>query len=170
MKRAKENVQKAFSLLEVLIALVIMSIGMLGIARMLLISHKSTSSSYLRQQAIQSGYDIIDRMRANRPLALSGNYNTNNLVTSGAPSIPNAPSTDCTSAICSPTQLAIYDIWYWLAHDVSQLPNGCGAVIAVAAGVNTVVTVTVQWDDSPAQKNLGTSNPTPTQYIIQSAL
>lgn len=52
-----------FALLEVLIALVVLAFGMIGIAGMLLVAHKANSSSYLKQQAVQSAYDIIDRVR-----------------------------------------------------------------------------------------------------------
>jgi type IV pilus assembly protein PilV len=97
----KSNNRKAsgFSLFEVLIALIILAIGMLGIADLLMIAHKSNSSNYIRQQAIQSAYDIIDHIRANRQAAIDGNYTISNLTTSGAPSAPSAPSTMCASCL-----------------------------------------------------------------------
>jgi type IV pilus assembly protein PilV len=166
----KRKYQQGFSLLEVLIALVILAMGMLGIANMLLLAHKTNSSSYTRQQAVQSAYDIIDRIRANRQAAISGNYNVNNLVSSGTPTAPSAPSANCNTSTCSSTQMAAYDTWFWLASDVAQLPNGCGSVTTAVSGVSTLVTVTVQWDDSPAKRALGDSTSTPTQLIIQSQL
>ena len=162
--------QRAFSLIEVLVALVILAIGMLGIARMLLLSQKSNSSSYIRQQAIQSSYDIIDRMRANRLAAIAGNYTISNLVTSGAPTVPSPPATNCDTTTCTTAQLATYDTWYWLATDVTQLPNGCGAITTALSGINTLITVTVQWNDSPAQTALGATNPAPMQLTIQTEL
>ena len=170
MNTGREKYQRGFSLFEVLIALVILALGMLGIAQMLLITHKSNSSNYIRQQAVQSAYDILDRIHANRSAALAGNYTASNLVLTGAPTAPAAPSTNCGTSICTSPQLATYDIWYWLATDVAQLPNGCGAVSSVVSGLNTVVTVTVQWDDGPAQKALGTTNPSPAQFVIKSEL
>lgn len=161
---------KGFSLLEVLVALVILALGMLGIANMLLLAHKSNSSSYSRQQAIQSAYDIIDHIRANRQAAINGNYSVNNLVSSGTPTIPSAPSANCLTSSCTTTQLAAYDTWSWLATDVARLPNGCGSIATAPSGTSTLVTVTVQWDDSPAQRALGASSTTPTQLIIQSQL
>ena len=169
MNTEKKNL-RGFTLLEVLIALVILAIGMLGIARMLLITHKSNSSNYIKQQAVQYAYDILDRIHANRQAAINGNYSVSNLVNSGAPTAPSAPSTNCGGSICTSPQLAAYDTCYWLATDVAQLPNGCGAISTAVSGLNTVVTVTVQWDDSPAQKMLGTTNPSPTKLIIQSQL
>ncbi len=170
MNMLKRKYQQGFSLLEVLVALVILAIGMLGIARMLLLTHKANSSSYIRQQASQSAYDILDRIYANRQAAINGNYTVSNLVLAGAPTPPGAPTTNCDTTVCSSNQMASYDTWYWLATDVAQLPNGCGSIAVAVAGVNTTVTVTVQWDDSPAQKALGITNPAPTQLIIQSQL
>lgn len=159
-----------FSLLEVLVALVVLAIGMLGIANLMLLAHKSNSSSYSRQQAVQSAYDIIDHIRANRQAAINGSYAVNNLVSSGSPTIPSTPSANCASSSCTSTQLAAYDTWAWLATDVARLPNGCGSITTAPSGISTLVTVTVQWDDSPAQRALGASTTTPTQLIIQSQL
>ena len=170
MKIEKKKYPQGFSLFEVLIALVILALGMLGIAHLLLITHKSNSSNYIRQQAVQSAYDILDRVHANRQAAINGNYTVNNLVLNGAPTAPGAPGTNCVTSICTSPQLAAYDTWYWLATDVAQLPNGCGAISTAVSGINTVITVTVQWDDSPAQAALGTANATPSQFIIKSEL
>ena len=170
MNLVKKIDQPGFTLFEVLIALTILAIGLLGIARMLLITHKTNSSSYTRQQAIQSAYNILDRMHANRQGALNGNYTVNNLVTNGDPTRPSTPSANCGITSCTSTQLASYDTWYWLGTDVAQLPNGCGAITNAVSGINTIVTVTVQWDDSPAQQTLGITSPSPAQFIIKSEL
>jgi len=167
MKRA--DIQ-GFTLLEVLIALVILAVGMLGIAQMLFIAHKSNSSNYVRQNAVQSAYDIVDLIRANRQAAINGSYNVSNLVSNGTPTIPSTPSINCVIASCTAAQLATYDTWYWMASDLTQLPNGCGSIHTSVAGINTLVVVTVQWDDSPAQKALGNLTPTPAQFILESQL
>lgn len=150
------------ALLEVLITLLVLAIGMMGIASMLFFAHKASSSSYIKQQAIQSAYNIIDRMRANRDAAINGSYNVSNIVSSGNVSVPSAPSADCSTSSCSPTQLAAYDTWYWQAKDLTQLPGGCGSIATApaATGGNTAVTVTVQWDDSPTQNLLGATSST----------
>ena len=75
--------------------------------------------------------------------------------------------------------MASYDTWYWLSFDVSRLPSGSGSITSAPApgtGKNTIITVTVQWDDSLAQKLVGaSSNPSPTnpnyvQLSVQSQL
>ena len=165
------------SLIEVLISLIIFAVGLLGIASMLLFSNKSNNSSYSKLQAVQSVYDIMDRMRANSTAAINGNYNVSNI--SSAPVAPSAPSALCNQIACTPSQLASYDIWYWLTHVVGQLPLGSASISTSAApgsAGNTIVTVTVQWDDSLAQNQLGaigtvsSANPNFTQLSLQGQL
>ena len=159
-----------FSLLEVLVAFVILAIGILGVGKMLLIAHKSNSSNFARQQAVQSAYDIMDRIRSNRQAGISGNYNGGNLVNAGAPAHPASPSTNCDVSSCSSSALAAYDTWQWLTTNVSQLPNGCGSVNTAVNGTNTVVTVIVQWDDSAAVGLIGGVASGINQFTFQSAL
>jgi type IV pilus assembly protein PilV len=161
---------KGFSLIEALVALVVFAMGMTGIAHMLLLTHKSNASNYLRQQAIQAAYNITDRIRANRNAAINGNYNVSNIVTSGTPTMPGTPATNCGTTTCSANQLATYDTWYWLTTTVAQLPNGCGSITTAPSGTNTVITVTVQWSDSPTQQFLGATNPSSEQFSIKTQL
>ena len=150
--------QTGFTLIELLVSVLILSFGLLGIAAMMGVSLKSNSSSYLKQQSVQSAYNIIDRMRTNNEAAIGGSYDVNNLVTSGSPTLPATPSTDCSTATCTAAQMAAYDSWSWLAKDVAaQLPGGCASVTTAASGTNTLVTITVQWDDSPAHTKLGSA-------------
>ncbi|MGL5742321.1 MAG: type IV pilus modification protein PilV [Legionella sp.] len=116
--------QKGMSLIEVLIAFVIMAIGMLGIAGMLILSSKANNSSYAKQQAVQCIYDIFDKIRANYQAAINGNYTISNINSAGSPTPPARPGTLCNQSPCSSTALAAYDTWYWLTYDVSKLPSG----------------------------------------------
>jgi type IV pilus assembly protein PilV len=70
MKKAN----KGFTLIEVLVALVVLCIGLLGVAALQLTSLKSNHGSAMRSQATYLAYDIVDRMRANRVAALGGAY------------------------------------------------------------------------------------------------
>lgn len=175
MNRKKSSQRSGFALVEVLIAVVVLAFGMLGIAGLLLVAHKANSSSYIKQQAVQSAYDVIDRIRANRQIAVNGSYAVNNMTS--AISL-TAVSPDCSMAACNPSQLAAYDVWYWLAKDLTQLPNGSGSIVTGPAptSANTLVTVTVQWDDSPAQSKLGAasqtqiSKPNLAQFTVQTLL
>ena len=163
----KRHRQRGFSLLEVLVTVVILSIGMLGVAAVLVTVHKANASSYLRQQAVQQAYDILDRMRANRSVALQGSYDV------ALNTVPGTPSVNCNSGSCSPAQLASYDKWQWRTDIANNLPSGTGSVVAASFGtapnVSTQVTVVVQWSDTPTQQTLK-QTVTPATYTLQTVL
>ena len=77
------NFQRGVSLVEALVALIVMSIGMLGIAGLYIESVKANRSALLRTQAVALAYDMADRIRANR---LAGN--TYALALGAAPAAP----------------------------------------------------------------------------------
>lgn len=145
-----------FSLLEVLIALVILSVGLLGIAAMLSTTLKSNDSAYMRSQATILAANIIDRMRANPQGAANGDYD----ISMGAATPAPGSGTACTgtSADCSAVILAKYDLTQWLttlASSSNGLPQGAGSVTTSTLGGVQRVTVTVQWNDSRANTALG---------------
>jgi type IV pilus assembly protein PilV len=158
MHSCKKN--QGFALIEVLVALLVLAFGLLGIAGLLLVVVKAETSSTMKQQAVQIAYDAVDRLRANGKAAKAGNYDVGNLVASGTPSYPGEPELNCETASCSPQQLAAFDTWYWLNHEVKQLPMGSGSIATTASGSDRLVTVTIQWDDAPAQRKLGAASPT----------
>ena len=142
-----------FTLLEVLVTVVILSLGMLGVAGVLLLVHKNNASSYMEQQAVQQAYDIVDRMRANRSAALNGDYTTN-------PPPTSKPTPDCSAATCTPTQMAKYDLWQWNSDLQANLPAASATVSTFTpAGVSSSnqdvgVQVRISWSDAPAQQAL----------------
>ncbi|MEM7401625.1 MAG: type IV pilus modification protein PilV [Pseudomonadota bacterium] len=147
-----------FTLMEVLVALAVLSIGLLGMAGMQLFSMKSSHNAYLQSQASYFAYDLIDKMRAN-PIGFDGgNYD------STFTSIPASPS-DCQGTTCTPTELASYDLAQWKCslgsyendsacdpplNMTSVLPNGDGAV----SRDGDDVTVTVQWGAGANQESI----------------
>ncbi len=143
MKTQVTPFQRGVTLLEVLISIVILAVGMLGIASMLLYANKANNSSYTKHQAVQAIYNIFDKIRANSQAATNGNYNISNIGSGGVPTTVATPSVQCTGTACTAAQLATYDTWLWLTRDVAQLPSGSGSITsAVNANNNTVVTVT----------------------------
>lgn len=114
------------SLLEVLIALLTLSIGLLGIAAMMLVGLSSNSGAYQRTQATIYAYDMGERLRANRNSASS--YNT-------------ALDDDAPTG----TTLNAIDVSDWLDL-ISNLPAGDGAIICA----DDKCDITVQWNNSKA--------------------
>ncbi len=152
-----------FSLLEVLIALVILSVGLLGIAAMISTTLKSNDSAYMRTQATTLAYNIMDRMRANLPAATGGSYD----ITMPASAATGSDPTTCTSGTCDSTTLAAYDLGQWEYDLANQLPEGRGAVATATGGGVTTVTVTVLWNDSRALSSLiGGGAPAATTFSL----
>lgn len=139
---------RGFTLVEVLVSLVVLSMGLLGIAKLVLLSSHSNDSAYLRSQATDLAYAMFDDMRGNRAQAMAHAYD----VAINTP--PAAPGT-CVGVGCAPAALATYDVNSWLARLAAALPSGTGSVVTATssapAPVGTMATITVQWDDAAAQ-------------------
>ena len=124
---------RGFTLLEVLVALIVLSIGLLGLSGLQTTGLRGNHSALLRSEATMLANDILDRMRANRQEALDGSYN----ITFGS----SAASVAC-SANCLPAQVANADLFQWRSY-VERLPGGQGQV-DVTSGV---ATISIQWVD-----------------------
>lgn len=137
--------QRGFTLLEVLITLLILSIGLLGLAGLQLTSLKLNDSAERRSQATILAYDILDRMRANRAAAETGAYN---ITTATAPS---AASCVGATADCGPTAMKNYDLYEWRQALAQRLPGGTGEISTNGASPPTV-TIKVQWIEEKADR------------------
>jgi type IV pilus assembly protein PilV len=124
-----------FTLIEVLIAMLVLSGGLLGLAALQATSIKNNQSAYNRSQATQLAYDLTDRMRANA--AGTATY------TAILPNAATAEPACMTTSGCSPADMAENDLFEWNSVLTATLPGGSGA-IAVVAGV---FTITITWDD-----------------------
>jgi type IV pilus assembly protein PilV len=120
--------QRGLSLLEVLVAIVILSLGLLGMAGLQAASLRTSQGSFYRAQAAQYADDMAERMRAN--LGQARNYGL---------ALADAAPTG--------TSVRDRDLADWLAK-LRSLPGGDGSVAIDLA--NNLVTITVQWDDTRA--------------------
>ncbi len=127
--------EHGFTMIEVLITLVILSIGLLGLAALQANSMASNHNAFLQSQATQYAYDMGDRMRANIAGVRAGNYNN-------ASGIPADPA--CITAGCTPAQMATYDTFQWNTLLSQQLPAGQGTV----TGDGTDFVISVMWDEA----------------------
>ena len=113
------------SLIEVLVSVVIMSVGILGVAGIQVVSLQQNRSSIFRAEALQLANDILDRMRAN-PLQTYAGVNFN--------ATPPG-NTICTAADCSPLQMRDYDIAQWKCSINSADADGTPFPRCVTLGI-----------------------------------
>ncbi len=134
----KPQKQFGFSLVETLVALFVLAIGILGLSALHATSMRGGSSSHHRSQAVLIAYDVMDRLRSNRNVALAGNYNM--VITDAAPAGDGNPP------------LVDDDLAEWFGTHITLLPSGDAAINCANTGI---CTVTVQWDDSRADTSAG---------------
>lgn len=141
MMRSKIQTPRSagFTLLEVMIALVIFSIGLLGLAGLQAGGLRSNTQARLRTVSVIQAYDMADRIRANPRGVTDGDYNALDDTT---PTAGNCVTNTCTAA-----QMATYDYYEWVTTNQNVLPSGHGTVSSsVVAGVR-LFSVTVMWDE-----------------------
>ena len=126
-----------FTMIEVLVAIFVLAIGLLGLAGLQAASLKNNTSAYTRSQAQLLAYDMLDRMRSNLQGVANGNYDD---LLGAVPVDPN-----CIATGCSVAQLANHDAFEWSTLLAQTLPSGTGLVTGNGAG--SIFTITVMWDD-----------------------
>jgi type IV pilus assembly protein PilV len=124
--------QQGVTLVEAMIALLVISIGLLGIASLQLTAMNQNASSLNHSQAVWYAYNMSDRIRAN--IDEFNNYDGIN--TSGG------YSQDCVSNACTTGEMVTADAADW-ANMMTNLPGGLGIISSNADGL----LVTVMWDD-----------------------
>ena len=142
--------QAGFSLVEALVALVVLSIGMLGIAALYVESLRAGRSALLRTQAVALASDMADRIRANP----AGTTNYIKAVDDAGTITANcAPG----GSGCTGAQMAAHDIALWYQQVDARgddpsvgrlaLPGGEGQ-IDVSDTTPRVYTITVTWAEA----------------------
>ncbi len=107
------------TLIEILVSLLILAIGMLGMAGLQTVSLRNTQSAYQRTQAAILSNDIVERVRANLQGVESGSYdNAAGAVTASCNSISG----------CTPAQMAANDVAEWKQALAAALPEGEGTL------------------------------------------
>jgi type IV pilus assembly protein PilV len=122
--------QQGFSLIEILVTMVVTSIGLLGIAGLIVTSLNNNKGAYARTQTTLLANDIVDRMRANRGVAEGATF-PYNLALDTKP---------------SGTGIVNEDLIAWRASVAQSVPEGKGSVSFDKDTMN--VTIVIQWNDS----------------------
>lgn len=137
--RAAPNLSRGFTLVESLVALVVLSIGMLGIAALHVEGLRSARTALTRTTAVTLASDMADRIRANRTATVE--YDV--LVTSADTNANCKPG----GAGCSIADLAHHDKAVWLGAIEAALPGGTGTIDCDDADVPATYTITVTWSE-----------------------
>lgn len=127
-----KSTNKGFSLIEVLVAMLILAVGFMGIAALQFKGLKYNTDALLRSQINLLAYDIADRVRLNRNNAADyvGDYE----LTTTAP----------TGCVQSAATGATNDLACWRLHGYNALPPGSNMNITAAASLYTVM---LDWTD-----------------------
>jgi type IV pilus assembly protein PilV len=128
--------QHGVSLVESMIALLVISIGLLGIAALQVTSISQNSSAFHHSQAVWAAYDMSDRIRAN-----SSSFASYNGIKTSI-----GYSQDCTGIanVCTSAQMVTADAADWETM-VGNLPSGQGQIIAQTNPSELLIAV--MWDD-----------------------
>ncbi|MDU4251170.1 MULTISPECIES: type IV pilus modification protein PilV [unclassified Pseudomonas] len=140
------HTQQGTTLIEILIAVVILAVGLLGMAGLQATSVQTNQGAYYRSQASILANDMADRMRANRDSAIAGNY-----------TMSDFPASSSSNSVTGTR--AEKDQAEWLNRLASALPSGTGKVALNA----NVITISVRWDDNRARIKATTDTTTPTE-------
>lgn len=117
--------QRGYSLIEALVALLITSVSLLGMAGLQLNGVRNTNSSSQRVEATTLAYDMLERMRANRRQATLGDYDID------------------IGDVATGVDTAGQDLQAW-KNTLALLPEGDGSITVDAEQA----TITVQWNDA----------------------
>lgn len=140
------------SLVEVLVTMIIIALGLLGQASLMAVSSKANNAAFLRSQATLLSYDILERMRLNRALAVAGNFSTDFSV----------ESADITGDDIDKQELRD-----WKTRVEQTLPSGA-AKISVDGNGNA--SVEIQWSEIAKGSESDDGSIDPTTFKTYSAI
>jgi type IV pilus assembly protein PilV len=131
---------RGFTLIEVMIAVLVLAIGLLGFALLQTMNVRFTQSANYRTQATNLAYDLLDQMRANRLTA--ADYAGALGATFAAGSVA-VPVTGCVRPIATVTVAT--NVERWECQVVEALGAASSATVTYAGGI---ATVTIRWDET----------------------
>ena len=137
MRELCEPQQQGFTLVESIVALLVLSVGMIGVAALFAQGLGANRSALYRTQAVNLVADMADRIRANR-VAL-GSY--------AGPASNNGCDPRGGGVDCTPAEMAAHDLFFWSLQVRQILPNGRGQVEFNGGTLAPSYTIRVAWDE-----------------------
>lgn len=150
-----------FSMVEVLVAVVLIAIGLLGNASLQALSMNNTSIARYRSLATIKSDSLAATMHANAgywqntalvPVTAANGFSITGGIVSD--STLDSQTTDCSSAACTPVQMAGYDLKQWGQEIADLLPAGTGNVKCSLVGTNPIsCVITISWTENNVALN-----------------
>ncbi len=156
-----------FSMIELLVAVLVMGIGVLGVTALQMVSLQNNRGALQRAEAVQLAYDMMDRVRANPAGNPSGSAYSGLDLTDGPPNAANCNTQNCTQAQMVSFDQAIWKCSLGSFHDqnICQTLRAAGVLAdeddqpgltagdgSIAVDVNGVINITVQWTELANQQ------------------
>jgi type IV pilus assembly protein PilV len=160
---------RGFSLVEVMVALVVCAIGLLGLAKMESLAVSSTSVAAARSIAAIQASSLAAAMHADRGYWASGTAPAsttvtviNNTTTISSPVLSSAPPNNCSvpgSSSCTADQMAAFDVQQWAASLQALLPGSFSTITCTTATtVPVTCTIQIQWTENAVAANVQQTN------------
>lgn len=157
-RRYARRTERGFSMIEVLVTLLVISLALLGTAGLQAYSMRLNQGGQLRSLAVFLAADLAERMEANKPGAVAGNYVVAS--TTGAAFLAGAAavSTACVTAGCDAAGLVAFDLSQWQNAVAATLPQSSWSVAQAVTGTQSTYTITISWVDRRSNTNSAAAN------------
>ena len=158
-------IARGFSLIEVMVALVVCSIGLLGLAKMESLALASTSVAGARSVAALQASSLAAAMHANRgywaagtaPATVTASIAGGLITITDPTSVLSTPGTPCLTpgtTACTPSQMAAYDFQNWTSALQALLPTSLATVACTIVTATPVTcTIQIQWSENAVALN-----------------
>jgi type IV pilus assembly protein PilV len=154
--------EHGFSMIEVLVTLLIISLALLGTAGLQAYSMRLNQGGQFRSLAVFLAADLAERMEANKAAATAGSYVVTS--TTGAAYLAGAAATSsaCVTGACSAAALATYDLSQWQSAVAATLPQSSWSIALTQSASGTQTrsdyTVTIGWVDRSSNTTNAATN------------
>ena len=149
--RRRDACESGFSMLELLVALLVASVGVLGIVGLATLNAQHLRSAAAHAEAVMLAHDLMERIRANPAGLQVGGY---------ASSGDALGSSDCRAADCAAAELAAFDLAEWrCALGAAAADDGCRGPLNASGTVVTdaaagAVRISIRWRDQGESRTL----------------
>ncbi len=138
--------QQGFTMFEMMIALLILSVGLLGIAGLQTRGQQFNHVAYTRTQAVFLAYDLMDRIRNNSDATLNNGNGDDGAYAINCTAASKTPDNECNSDVvtnsCTTARLVTYDMTNWCIAVGNALPEGSAVLTWAAATRQYSITLT----------------------------